>query len=271
MNRVRVNDVSLAVEDRGDGPVVCFSHGLLLSSEMYAAQIGSLSAGYRCIAWDHRGQGRSDVPAGRIVTIDQCYEDAVALIEQLDCGAVHFAGLSMGGFVGLRLAARRPDLVRSLILIDSAGDSEPAANVSKYRRLNLVARLFGVSGRLADRVMPIMFGTTFLNDPDREIERRRWRTRLMQNRRSIYKAVNGVIERDGVMDELPRVAAPTLVLHGSEDVAIAAERAHRTCDAIPGARFVEIPAAGHSSTIEQPETMTTLIREFIRSAPVESR
>lgn len=260
---MRVNGVELSVADEGTGPVVCFSHGLLWSKEMYRPQIEALKSRYRCVSWDHRGQGQSEVPPGRIVTIDQVAEDAAALIEQLDVGPVHFVGLSMGGFTGLRLAARRPDLLRSLTLIESAGDAESAANVPKYRRLGWAARVFGVNRWLASRVMPIMFGPTFLNDPARAALRDEWRSRLMANKRSITKAVNGVIERDGVMNELASIQCPTLVLHGVEDRAIAIERAVKTCDAIDGARLVRIERAGHTSTIENPQAITKHLAEFL--------
>jgi pimeloyl-ACP methyl ester carboxylesterase len=256
-------DVRLSVLDRGQGPVICFSHGLLFRKEMYAAQIDALSGDYRCVAWDHRGQGDSATPPGRIATIEQCTADAIALIESLDVGAVHFVGLSMGGFVGMRIAARRPDLIQSLVLLETAADTEPIANQRKYRRLNFAARLFGITGWLSGRVEPIVFGKTFLNSPDRAGEVEQWRGRLMANGRRVYKAVNGVIERDACLQECAQIRAPVLHIHGEEDVAITEERARRTSDAIPGATFEILPAMGHSASIEQPELVTSRIRAFV--------
>ncbi|MDQ8159242.1 MAG: alpha/beta hydrolase, partial [Gemmatimonadota bacterium] len=104
-----VNGARLWVEDTGgSGPPLLFSHGLLWSTRMFDAQVAALRHQYRCIAWDHRGQGQSEVPPTRAISIEQCYEDAVALIEQLGVAPVHLAGLSMGGFVAMRIAARRP-------------------------------------------------------------------------------------------------------------------------------------------------------------------
>jgi 3-oxoadipate enol-lactonase len=251
----------LHVEDTGgDGPTVVFSHGLLLSGEMWRAQVAALRDRFRCITWDHRGQGRSAVPPDRAVTIERCYEDAVALVEQV--GPCHFVGLSMGGFVGMRLGARRPDLVRTLTLLDTSADPEPAENVPRYRRLNLVARLFGV-GVVASRVMPILFGRTFLADPARESERREWLLRLKANRRSIHKAVTGVIERASVHEELSKIAAPTLVAVGEEDVATVPAKAERIHAAIAGSRLARIPRAGHSAPIENPERVNRLLLEHI--------
>lgn len=229
---------------------------------MWRAQVAALRDRFRCVTWDHRGQGRSAVPPGRSVTIERCHEDAVALIERLGLAPCHFVGLSMGGFVGMRLAARRPELVRTLTLLDTSADPEPPENVPRYRRLNLVARMFGV-GVVASRVMPILFGRTFLDDPARAGERAEWLARLKQNRRSIHKAVTGVIERDGVHDELQRVRAPTLVAVGEEDVATVPAKAERIQAAIAGARLARIPRAGHSAPIENPERVNRLLLEHI--------
>jgi len=263
--RLPIRGIQLSVRDIGDGPTIAFSHGLLWSKEMFAPQMENLATEYRCVAWDHRGQGESEVPEGRSVPIEDCYEDAVALIEGLDCGPVHFIGLSMGGFVGLRIAARRPDLVRSLVLIESAADPEPAQNIPKYRRLNWVARWLGVPRFLARQILPIMLGQDILNDPDRAEERDALMARLMTHRRHIYKAVNGVIEREGVQHELERIDVPTLILHGEQDQAIQMERAMATAARIATATMVTIPQAGHTSTLENPEFVTQQIRAFLSS------
>jgi 3-oxoadipate enol-lactonase len=137
---------------------------------MFDAQVALLKERYRCVAFDFRGQGRSEVTRSGY-DMETLYEDAVALMEQLGCAPCHFLGLSMGGFIGLRLAARRPELLRSLMLLETSADPEPSGNVAKYRQLTFVARWFGL-GLVVDRVMPVMFGRTFLTDPARTLERR---------------------------------------------------------------------------------------------------
>jgi len=258
-----VNGVRLWVEDTGgSGPPVLFSHGLLWSTRMFDAQVATLRSRYRCIAWDHRGQGESDVPNVRAISIEDCYADAVSIIEQLGVAPVHFVGLSMGGFVAMRLAARRPDLVRSCVLLDTSADAEPAENVPGYRTLNRVARWFGLRV-VANKVMPIMFGTTFLTDPARAIERAAWRERLSRNRRDIWRAVNGVIERQPIMSELGRITAPTLIMVGDEDVATVPLKAERIHAAVRGSKLVRIPHAGHTSSVEQAVHVTAAIEAWV--------
>ena len=260
---VTINGVRLWVEDTGgSGPPVLFSHGLLWSTRMFDAQVAMLRSRYRCIAWDHRGQGQSDVPNVRSISIEECYADAVALIERLGVAPVHIVGLSMGGFVAMRLAARRPDLVRSCVLLETSAEAEPAENVPRYRTLNRVAKWFGLRV-VANKVMPIMFGTTFLTDPARAVERKVWRERLARNRRDIWRAVNGVIEREPVLSELGHITAPTMIMVGDEDVATVPLKAERIHAAIRGSTLARIPHAGHSSSIEQPGHVTAAIDAWV--------
>ncbi len=103
MPTIRVNGVELYYESTGSGPqTVVFSHGLLMSADMFREQVRFLSPRYRVVAYDHRGQGRSDLTA-RAHDMDTLAADADALIEALGLAPCHFAGLSMGGFVALRL------------------------------------------------------------------------------------------------------------------------------------------------------------------------
>jgi pimeloyl-ACP methyl ester carboxylesterase len=257
------------VEDSGGNlPPVLFSHGLLWDTRMFAPQVAALRERYRCIAWDHRGQGRSEISADGY-DMDTLAADAVALIGRLGLAPVHFVGLSMGGFVGLRLAVRHPQLLRSLTLIDTSAEAEPAANIPRYRMLNRVARWFGLRP-VAGRVMPIMFGRSFLADPARAAERAEYRARLAGNHRlGITRAVRGVIERDGVADQLHRITVPTLILVGEEDVATVPAKSEAMHARIAGSRLVRIPRAGHTSTLENPAAINAALGGFLDALPTE--
>jgi 3-oxoadipate enol-lactonase len=259
-----VNGTRLYYEDTGPGSTgqtIAFSHGLLWSTELFAPQIAALRARYRCIAWDHRGQGQSAADRRHCIGIELVTQDAIQLLEQLSPGPVHLAGLSMGGFVAMRIAARRPELVRSLILMETSADPEPDENAPRYRMLANVSRVIGLSP-IAKRVLPIMLGKTTLADPGRRTEIARF-TKIMTSRKDAWRATNGVIDRAGCADELGRIRTRTLVVVGSEDVATVPAKAARLAAGIAGARLVEIPGAGHSSTVEQPEAVTRAIEQFL--------
>src|SRR5262245_53535714 len=116
MPTVKVNGVELFYKETGSGPeTIVFSHGLMMDHSMFEAQRAVLSDQFRVIAYDHRGQGQSEETSNG-QDMETLTTDAANLILALNAAPCHFAGLSMGGFVGLRLAARRPALLRTLTL-----------------------------------------------------------------------------------------------------------------------------------------------------------
>jgi 3-oxoadipate enol-lactonase len=265
---IDLNDTTIYYEDTGPGSTgetIAFSHGLLWGTELFAPQIAALRERYRCIAWDHRGQGRSASDHRNTIDLELVWKDAVLLLEALGAVRVHFAGLSMGGFVGMRMAARRPDLVRSLILLETSSDPEPRENVGRYRTLSNVVRLLG-PWPVRSRIGPIMLGKSILTNSSRKDEVERY-LELMSRRRDIWRAVNGVIDRAGVHDELSRISVPTLVIVGDEDVATPPPKAERIAAGITGAKIVRIAHAGHSSTVEEPAAVTSALESFLRALP----
>lgn len=268
MPNIEVNGTSLYYEDTGagsTGETIVFSHGLLWGTELFEPQVAALRDRYRCVAWDHRGQGRSAAdPHRHCIGMELVWQDAVALLEALGLTSVHFVGLSMGGFVGMRMAARRPDLVNKLILIETSYLPEPVENVGRYRLLTAIYRTIGPRV-IQSRVAPIMLGKTIINDPSRKADVARF-VKIMTRRRDVWKAVNGVIDRAGIaQSELARIAAPTLVMVGDEDAATTPEKAQQIVAAIRGAKLVTIPRAGHSSSVEEPAAVTSAIEAFLRS------
>jgi pimeloyl-ACP methyl ester carboxylesterase len=262
---IRVNDAALYYEVHGTGSeTIVFAHGLLWSCRMFDAQVALFKEHYRCVAFDFHGQGQSEVTRSGY-DMETFYEDAIALIEQLSCAPCHFLGLSMGGFIGLHLAARRPELLRSLILLETTDDPEPRENVAKYKQLTFVARWLGL-GLVVDRVMPVMFGRTFLTDPARDQERREWRHRMGGNHRlGITRATTGVITRQGIESEIEKITVPTLILVGDEDVAVPPVHSKRLHEHIAGSRLEIIPRAGHTSTVEEPTAVNGAITNFLGS------
>ena len=258
-----VNGTKLFYTDTGKGDVaIVFSHGLLFSTEMFEEQIAHFRGKYRCIAYDHRGQGQSDCPDSGY-DMDTLTDDAAALIRALGVEGCHFVGLSMGGFVALRMALNYPELVRSIAVLDSSADPEPQENHGKYKFLNFILRWFGARP-VVKSVMPIMFSQTFLNDPARKALRDRWARFLgrVPNRKSMAKAVQGVIERKGVYERLGEIETPTLILVGEEDTATVPEKSERMHAAIKGSEFVRVPHGGHVSTIDAPDDVNAALERF---------
>lgn len=263
MPRIAIHGADLYYEEHGDGPeTIVFAHGLLWDRRLFAPQIAALADRYRCIAFDFRGHGESQVTATGY-DMDTLTEDAAELIRVLGCSPCHFAGLSMGGFVAMRLAIRHPDLIRSLMLLETSADPEPKENLTRYRFLRFVARWLGL-GIVAQPVLKILFGKTFLADPARADLREEFRRRLVANDRiGIHRAVLGVITRQGISDQLDRIQKPTLILVGDQDVATVPAKSERIQARIAGSILRVIPGAGHTSTLEEPDAVTRALEEFL--------
>jgi long-chain acyl-CoA synthetase len=263
---VRVNGADLAVELRGaeaGRQTILFCHGVLLNRRIFERQMAALSDRYRCVAFDFRGHGRSQVTDDGYA-VDDLTADTAALIEALDLGPVHVVGHSLGAFVGLRLAARRPELIRSLVVLSASADRQPRSDVIRYRALQLMARRVGIAP-LAGSLMGTLFGEAYRLDPDRTAERETWRHDLAtMSLRGALLAVDGILARESVAAELPRITAPTLIVVGEHDPSAPLRLGKRIQAGIPGARLVTVPT-GHTSPVERPELVTAAIAEHLAS------
>jgi 3-oxoadipate enol-lactonase len=262
MPTITVNGVRLFYEEKGSGKeTLVFSHGLLWSHHMFREQIAHFSKRYRVVAYDHRGQGQSETKAP--YDMETVANDAAELIQNLGYGPVHFVGLSMGGFVGMRLASRHPQLIKSLILLETSANAEPVENLPKYKTLNGIVKWLGVIPPVANKVMPIMFAGSWLAKESNQTEVKYWKKQLMSNKRAITGPVEGVIYRKGVESELADIKCPTMIIVGDEDVATKPEKAKFIQMGIEKAELHMIAGAGHSSCIEKPEEVNRLIEEWL--------
>lgn len=263
MQRLTVGDVELAYRDVGTGAeTVVFSHSFLVDSRQFGAQIEALSGRYRVVAFDHRDHGQSSRATGPYV-LDDLVADAVGLIEQLELAPCHFIGLSTGGFVGMRVAYRRPDLLKSIVLMDTdAGAERPLARL-KNTSLLTALRLVGIKP-LMGSAMKAMFGPQFLKDPARRAEADVWRRRIRDNDPdALVRFGRAIFSRDDVLDRLRGVDLPCLVVAGDQDRALPKSAAPAMAATVPGARLEMIADAGHLCTIEKPDEATAVLASFL--------
>ncbi|MDA0313957.1 MAG: alpha/beta fold hydrolase [Bacteroidetes bacterium] len=262
MPYITLPTAKLFYQEYGSGSeTLVFSHGLLWSHKMFAEQVAEFSKQYRVIAYDHRGQGSSEV--GGPYDMDTVAEDAAALIRALVGGSVHFIGLSMGSFVGIRLAARHPHLIKSLVLLETSANVEPQENLLQYKLLNGLVRWLGIIPPIANKVMKIMFAKSWLANPAQVDSIRHWKKELASNKKTITGPVEGVIYRKGVEDELSKISCPTLVIVGDEDVATTPEKAAFIHQGIAGSKLEVIVGAGHSSCIEKPDQVNRILGDWL--------
>lgn len=268
MTLIEANGIQVNITDSGApagnaaAPTVVFGHGLLFSGHMFEAQVDRLKASYRCVTIDWRGQGKTPATHDGY-DMDTLSLDAAAVIEGLGVGPVHYVGLSMGGFVGMRLAARRPELLRSLTLLDTSADPEDPAMAKQDRLLCKVYRVVGIRP-LAGKVGKLMFGPTFLADPASKPHLDRWKAGVASvDRPGLVKAILAVVDRQPISAELQSITLPTLVIVGEDDVATPVARSEAIASDIKGSVLKTVKDCGHSSTVEQPEVVGDLIEEFL--------
>lgn len=262
MPEIDLNGVTLFYREAGEtGTPVVFSSSYLFDHSHYDAQIEALADSHRIFAYDHRDHGRSTTMDGSY-DFEQIYGDAEAFVETVVGEPCHFVGLSTGGFVGLRLGIRRPELLRSLVVLGSTADREPFGKRVEFEAMLLVLGLLGPRP-LEQRIAAKMFGRHYLQDETRAEERGRWIESLVSvDRAAARRFGRAILGRASVADQLSAITSPVLVIAGALDRAISPRRSRQTAEAIPGADFVLIADAGHLSTIERPQRVSELLRSF---------
>jgi len=247
---------------------VFFSHGALMNSMMYKAQMNAFStAGYRCIAWDHYGQGKSQKAAATVTMDFLCEQTKTIMSKFLPEGTKgHFVGLSMGGFVGVRLASRYPEIVQSLTLLDTSCEVEPEDKIPGFYQMgNVMYWMGGTIGgtMLISAVMPMFTGATTMQKKRAEYDA--VKAMILEDMQSgFYYTVVGICERADFQKETAAITVPVLVGVGEEDSIFEPEKEPaKIHELVRGSELVKFPAAGHSSTMENPEAVSTALLEFI--------
>ncbi len=263
---IRVHGTDLYYEDTGGpGERILFLHGFLFDGRQYDAQVAALRDRYRCVRLDFRGQGRSAVAAGGY-QIEQHAADVAAVIRALGLAPAHLAGLSMGGFAALRIAARQPGLVRSLILLNTSAAAHARGKMPGHLLLTAIGRAAGVSGPLLpSRIEQELYGPAFRTDPARAADRAAWRERRAQaDRAALARTMLGVMLRPDIRGELGDITVPALIIAGGADTSLPPAKSREMHALIQGSRLAELPGVGHSSPIEDPAAVTAAMTAFLR-------
>ncbi|MCW7944290.1 alpha/beta hydrolase [Streptomyces hygroscopicus] len=260
MRSAAVNGTKLAYVDEGprEGTPIVFSHSLFFDHSMFDSHRERfVREGFRVIAYDHRNQGGSaPAPRGE-VDMDTLTEDAAALIQHLGLGKCHFVGNSMGGFISLRLAARRPDLLLSATALGSSAEQE-----HKLEEFGSLVDHLTDHGpeQVVDTLMYIMFGDTSLaNKPELCA---RWREFMSRLSPRIGDSAYGVIHRSRIIEELSGCGVRVLAIAGSEDHAYPQPISGEHIAAASGGTHVTVDGAGHSVALEQSDIVAEHLKRL---------
>ncbi len=244
----------------GRGPVVVLSHALGCDLGMWDGVAALLKSRYTVLRYDHRGHGRSEAPAGPY-TLDMVADDAARLIRAQTAGPLHFVGLSMGGMAGQALAAMHPQLLKSLVIANSANWYDEAARAMWQTRVQTVLQQ-GVAA-IADGAMQRWFTPEFRVDEAGGGAQRvaALRQQLEKTGAAAYAASCEAVAAIDFRVSNRRIDCPTLVIAGTRDEATPVAMSEAICSSIDGAQLQMLTAA-HLSAVEQPEAFARMLEAF---------
>ena len=257
MSFVEVNGQRLFVEDSGgDGDVVIFSHGFLMDHEMFAPQVEALtSAGFRVVTWDERGFGETEFD-GEPFTYWASAADCLGILEHLGIERAVLGGMSQGGFLSLRAALMKPEMVRALILLDTQAGVEDPALIDGYTEMKNTWLAVGPVPELAGAIANIIIADPDVNEEWIE----KWRGWPKER---LEQPFDTLMSRDDVGDRLGEITCPALVVHGTEDTAITMEQAEALAAGLPGAGEVVRVAGAHAANLTNPGPVSDAILDFL--------
>ena len=249
-------DIDYRLDGPEDGPVVMFSNSLMSNYTMWDGQMAALTGRYRVLRYDQRGHGGTETTPGPY-TIELLAEDARALLEALDIEAVHFVGLSMGGFTAQMLATLYPEKVASLCLCDTACIMAPK---SLWNERIDNAKSGGIEALVAG-TLERWFTPPFHTAGAQQLEV--VREMILGTGVEGYVACAEAIRDMDICGNLVKITSPTLVLVGEADPACTVEAAEMLHNGISRSELVIIPEAAHLPNIEQRDRFNELVVGFL--------
>jgi len=256
MSRLDLGDITINWREDGDpnGAPVVFAHALGMDLRLWDRVIALMPQDLRLIRYDARGHGLSDCPPAPYA-MGALIRDAERLIEALGVRDCVFVGLSMGGMVAQGLAVKRLDLVRALVL------SNTAAKIGTPQiwaeRLDLV-RKDGIEA-LADATMERWFSRAFCTGPEVRV----WRDRLTASPVEGYIGCGSAVAGADFLTPTSGLTLPTLAIAGSEDGSTPPDLVRETADLIRGSRFHLIRGAGHLPPVDKPAEFGAAVTGFL--------
>jgi 3-oxoadipate enol-lactonase len=240
-----------------DAPVLVLAHSLGIHHGLWDPQVPTLGARFRLLRYDSRGHGQSEVTPGPY-TIERFGRDVVDLLDGLGIERAHFCGLSIGGAVGIWLALSAPGRLRRLVLANTAariGTAEIwAARIDAVRAGGVAA--------VAPFSVERWFTPAFRERAPDAVDRAR--QMLLATPTEGYLAACAAVRDMDAREQVARITVPTLVLSGTHDATTPPADGHFLAGRIPGARYLELPAA-HLSNIEAANWFGAAVTEFLEA------
>ena len=244
--RIEWNGQVAEVREAGLGPAAVLIHGYPLDGAMWSGVARALAAGLRVLKPDLPGHGENAAPAPESIEGQANFLEA--LLAAIP-GPVGLAGFSMGGYVALALMKRRPEKVKALALVDTRAGADDEAGRAKRDEAIAAVREGGVQP-IAQAMLGKLLSPEGLKRVDLVERANRIMTR--QKPETIAADLQAMRDRPDQTASLSSIAVPTLVVVGELDVLTPPSESQAMTAAIPGARLVVVPGAGHLAPMERP-------------------
>ena len=256
MNLFATDDVQLHYRDDGDpqGAPVVFANSLGTDLRLWDPILPHLPKGLRIIRYDKRGHGLSSCPKGAY-SMGALVREIEALLDHLDVKNCLFVGLSIGGMIAQGLAIKRLDLLRAMVLSNTAAKiGQPAMWDDRIA----VVKAGGIEA-LADSILERWFSDGFRDQPELAL----WRNMLVRQPDAGYMGCSAAISGTDFYTPTSGLRLPTLGIAGSEDGSTPPDLVRETVDLIPGSQFKVMPQCGHLPCAEDPIGYAEILTEFI--------
>jgi 3-oxoadipate enol-lactonase len=239
------------------GSWVLLSHGLATDLTMWDELAGALKDRYRVLRYDARGHGGSPATAGDY-TLDQLVADAVGILDALEVAQAHFAGLSMGGMIGLGLMLDHAPRIKSAVIADSRHTTTPDFTKAWLDRAEAVHQ-GGIEAIVNSTVERWSSAGLATRNPAAVA---RMETMIRNTSAAGYRGCAAALARLNYGHRLGEIRTPALVLCGTEDHGAPPENTRQMHAMIAGSRFLEIAQAGHISNIEKPSIFNAAVAKL---------
>jgi 3-oxoadipate enol-lactonase len=261
MPTARNGVVELYYESTGTGPAVLLISGQAMTLDAWWRTVPELSGSFRVLTFDNRDMGRSSHwpwPYG----VAQMADDAVAVMDAAGVDRAHVYGLSLGGMVAQELALRYPDRVRALVLgATTAGG--PEAILARSQPLTFFVRVGAMAPEEAEwAAVPYNYGMRTRREHGERIAEDIAKRVQHQTDTLAYLHQVAAAASHNTVGRLSSIHAPTLVVHGEEDIVMPLHNAELLARAIPGAELKLWPEAGHLYVTDEPAA-DRYIRQFL--------
>lgn len=262
MPHLSIKGLDMHYKEKGRGFPIVLIHGYTGNLQNWILQVRALAKNYRTISLDLRGHGRSVKPTRRDeYSLELFAADVYDLLNALAVPQCHLIGHSMGGMVAQEFVLRHPEMVRALVLVDTAADLPQGIPWQERARLMELARTEGMEALFDEMLRTQPLGSQVIEQNPQLIDI--WRKQFLMTSLEGYLHCGQLIGgRRSVLEELSQIRVPTLIICGEADEPFL-EPSLRMHQRIPDSEFIIIPRAGHTPTLENPLAFNEVLLSFL--------